>query len=431
MAQIDVTTLDAAPVRDDKIRGAWASLLLLALTITNASSMRSVFSPMQDTVAGALHFTDFQISLIQGLAASIPVGLLALPVGRLTDRGNRARLLFGLSLLWTLGTIGTVFAVDFWQMFIARMLAGVGAFSSLTVAISMAADLSSPQTRGRSLLLLSVGNHLGFAIAFAVGGALLGYFANAAPILPGMAPWRSVHLAFAIASAALTLLLLTIREPVRREVGEASPALSVALRALWQRRGLLGALFVGQVTVVMADAAATIWASPVLEREYGLTPQEFGGWMALVFLGAAIIGSMIGGFSADLGHKSKLKGGILIGAVIAAALSIPGAFFPLMPTTTGFALMLALLLTCGAITGLVTAAALAVLVPNEIRGVCLGAFIVVGVIIGFGVAPTAVTLLSDSLGGLRYGLAAVGAVTSLAAAIGFFLAMRSVGRAQV
>lgn len=429
---IDVATpVTAIPAREKK-QSAWATLLLLALTICNASSMRSVFSPMQDTVSGDLHFTDFQVSLIQGLAMSIPIGLLAIPVGRLTDRGNRATLLFWLSMLWTVGTIGTVFAADFWQMFFARMLAGVGAFSSLTVTISMVADISSPQTRGRSLLLLSVGNNVGFAIAFAVGGALLGQFAaGAPPLLPGLAPWRSVHLAFGIASLLVTMLLLTIREPARHEVGDASPGVGVALRELWERRGLLAPLFIGQVTVVMADAAATIWASPVLERDYGLSPQEFGSWMGLVFMGAGLIGAIIGGFSADLGQKSKIKGGLLIGAVVAAALSIPGAFFPVMPTILGFALLLSLLLLCGAITGLITAAALATLVPNEIRGVCLGAFIVIGAIIGFGVAPTVVTLISEPLGGLRYGLAAVGAATSAAAVFGFLAAMRSVGRHTV
>jgi hypothetical protein len=35
-----------------------------------------------------------------------------------------------------------------------------------------------------------------------------------------------------------------------------------------------------------------------------------------------------------------------------------------MPTIYGFGWMLALLLTCGAVTGLVTATAIAVLVPN-------------------------------------------------------------------
>lgn len=427
MAQIDVTTPLAAEAPANA-PGVFASLLLLALTIASASAMRGVFSPVQDVVAGDLHFSDFQISLIQGLAASIPIAVLSIPVGRMTDRGNRTRLLFGLALLWTAGTVATVFATDFWQVFFARMLAGVGAFCSLTVAISLTADLSKPEHRGRALVLLSLGNMVGLAGAFAAGGALLGYFADAQPLLPGLAPWRSVHLAFAGASLVLTLLLLLLPEPARREVGDASANVGAALRALWERRGLLGPLFLGQVTVVMADAAAGIWAAPVLTRHYNLQPEQFGGWMGLVLLGSGLVGAMLGGLSADLGHKSKIKGGILLGAVIAAALSVPAAFYALMPTATGFAWLLMLFLTCGAITGLVTAAAIAVLVPNEIRGVCLGAFIVVGAVIGFGVAPTLVTLLSDAIGGdqaLRYGLALTGAATSAVAALGFLGAMRA------
>jgi MFS family permease len=147
----------------------------------------------------------------------------------------------------------------------------------------------------------------------------------------------------------------------------------------------------------------------------------------LVILLSGILGSLIGGFAADAGHRSRMKRGILIGAVAAAVLSIPGAFFPLMPTATGFAVMLGLLALCGAVTGLVTATALAVLIPNEIRGVCLGAFMVVGSVIGLGIAPTMATGIADLLGGeafLRYGLTITTAITSIIAAIGFAWVLR-------
>ncbi len=425
MAQLDATA-DVGAAAARKPSRVLPALILLATTIGSASAMRTVFSPVQEVAAAELHFSDFQMSLLQGLAISIPIGLLAIPVGRMTDRGNRSLLLFGLAMLWTIGTALTVFATEFWHIFAARMLAGIGAFSSLTVAISLTADLSSPATRGRSLMVLSLGNMIGGAAAFAFGGSLLGFYAQTTPLVEGLTPWRNVLLVFACASLILSLLLLLLREPPRQEISETSPALSVALRELWERRGLLAPLFLGQVTVVMADAAASIWAAPVLERHYNLAPDQFGGWMGLVILGSGVIGALVGGFAADFGHKSKIKGGILIGAVVAAALSIPGAFFPLMPTATGFAWLLLLLLTCGAITGLVTAAAIAVLVPNEIRGVCLGAFIVIGAIIGFGVAPTLVTVIADTIGGedaLRTGLAICGAATSTAAAIGFTAAL--------
>ena len=67
------------------------------------------------------------------------------------------------------------------------------------------------------------------------------------------------------------------------------------------------------------------------------------------------------------------------------------------------------------------------LIPNEIRGICLGAFIVVSAVIGLGVAPTLVSLISEMLGGedqVRYALAATTALTSIASAIGFALALR-------
>lgn len=419
-----------APANPARSYSLWP-LLLLGLTIANASAARWVFSPVQELAEHDLHFSDFEISLIQGIAASIPIALLSLPIGRATDRSNRTRLLLALSAMWTVGTLLTVFAADFWQMFVARMLAGAGAMCSLTVAISMAADFSEPQNRGRSMMLLSLGNMIGAAAAFALAGALLSYYAQAPALIAGHVPWRSVHLVFAAASAVLTLLLLTLREPVRREVSAPSVSFSDAIAGIWQRRKLLAPLFLGQVTVVMADASATIWAAPVLTRDYGQTPEQFGGWMALVILLSGIVGAVLGGVGADLGQRSKVRNGILVAAIFAAVLSIPGALFPLMPTTTGFALMLALLLTCGAITGLVTAVAIAVLVPNEIRGVCLSAFIVIGAVVGFGVAPTLVTWISDALGGgstsLRYGLAITGISTSALAAGGFILAWRTGG----
>lgn len=92
-----------------------------------------------------------------------------------------------------------------------------------------------------------------------------------------------------------------------------------------------------------------------------------------------------------------------------------------------FAWLLGLFLTCGAVTGLVTATAIAVRLPNELRGVCLSAFVVVGGLIGFGVAPTLVSIVSGLLGGsaqLPVALAIVSAVTSAVAFLGFLRAAR-------
>jgi predicted MFS family arabinose efflux permease len=401
-----------APSRGRELVG----LLLLALAITYASATRALFSPLQELAKADLGLSDLDLSLVQGLAASLPIALLSIPVGRMVDRANRLRILLALTAVSATGTVATAWAEGLATLFIARMLAGVGAALAVPVAISIAADLSRPQARGRALLYLSVGNMLGAAAAFALAGWLLA-------ALPS---WRRVHLAFAAFGIAVILALVCLREPARRETGATLDApFRAALRALWARRALLAPLFVGQVTVVMADMAAVTWAAPVLTRSYQQRPADFAGWMGLVLLVSGLVGSTLGGFAADRGYRSANRAGIVRAAVAAAAISVPAAFYPVMPTVPAFAVALAVFLICGAITGLVTATALAVLVPNELRGVCLGAFMVVGGMIGFGVAPTLVTVASQALGGdahLGEALAAVGAGTSLLALAGFLRA---------
>lgn len=417
-------------VRADVAREAgsrWGALILIAVAVACGIAMQNSLSSVQEAMKEGLALTDFQVSLVQGLAVSIPVALLAIPFGRLTDRGNRVRLLVGMAMVWTLGTALTAVANEFYTLFAARMLANIGAVLAIPVAISLASDLSPPERRGRALLPLSLGKIVGQAAALAFGGWLFGYLKANPGLFGDVAPWQGAHLGLAIAAAILILPLLLLKEPARREIGVAANApLSTALAEIWERRGLLIPLFIGQVTVVMADVAALIWAPSVLVRDYGQTPEAAAGLLGLAVLLSGVVGSLIGGFAADAGHKSRMPRGILIGAVIAAVLSVPGALFPLMPGVTGFVVLLTLLALCGAVTGLVTATAIAVLVPNEIRGVCLGAFMVVGAVIGFGVAPTLVTGISSLLGGesqIGLALAITSGLTSAIAGLGFAAAM--------
>lgn len=432
MAIVTAPTLDdaaaVAPV-DPLRRTAWRAVLLVALVVMSAGTVRLGFSPLQEAAKADLGLSDYQIGLVQGIAAALPMALIAIPLGWLTDHTKRTRLMLVLGLIWTAGMIGTAFAQSFETLFAARMLAGLGSMSIVPVAISVLADLSLPQSRGRAMLFLGMGNTLGPALAFIVGGALFTAFVAGAA-LPGaeLAPWREAALVFGIASAVLLVPQLLIREPARHEVEDGGNSLKAMLRALWARRRFLAPLFVGQISVIMADAAAGVWAVPVLQRNLG---QSTGSATALVgglLLVAGVLGPLIGGFAADRGHKSSVRGGILIGAVVASAIGVPAALFPLVTSVPAFVGVLFALLAAGSVTGLITATSIAVLVPNEERGVCLGAFMILGSLIGLGLSPVLVSLGSEALGGeahLAPALAIVGAVTSLVSLIGFVLAMRN------
>ncbi len=317
-------------------------------------------------------------------------------------------------------------------LFAARMLTGIGTTGALTAALSLTADLCIPAQRGRAMLIVNLGKSFGQAAAFALTGWILGLIVAAGVgfSFGSDVPWRATHYALAIVSAALILPLIFMREPVRREV-EAGPdaPFKTVVRELWARRAFLGPLFAGQTSVVMADAAAGIWAAPVLERNFGVPPEQFAGWLGLIVLIAGIAGAILGGVAADLGQKSGRRGGLLIGAIIAAAIGVPAALFPVMGDVTGFKWAIGLLVVCGSVTGLVTSVALTTLIPNEVRGLCIGAFIAIAGLIGFGIAPVLVTLVSDILGGeahLGAALAIVGVAVSAISVIAFILAMRNV-----
>ena len=144
--------------------------------------------------------------------------------------------------------------------------------------------------------------------------------------------------------------------------------------------------------------------------------------MGLAVLVSGIVGSVLGGFAADVGQKGVHRGGILAGAVIAAAISVPASVFALMPGLTGFTVVLGVFLLCGVVAGVVTATAIAVHLPNELRGVCLSSFVVVSSVIAFGISPTVVTLVSDALGGeahLGPALAGTGLLVSVVSTFAF------------
>ena len=407
---------------------ALPALILLALVMAAGNVMLGVFSAVQEQAKAELGFTDVQMSLLNGLAVSLPLAALSIPVGLMVDRTVRVRLLLWTSIAWTAGTFLTAFAESMTLLFIARMLGGLGANISTTIAISLAADLCLPDKRGRSLLILTIGKYAGTGLSFALGGWLLGLFLAEGGVI-GLTPWRSIHFVLAVVSVVLTLAILLIREPqrleIKTEVGQPIVDTFRELATYWK---FLVPLFLGQTSVLMADAAATIWAAPVLGRSYGVTPQEFAGWMGAVVFGAGILGAIIGGVAADLGHKRAMQGGILLGAVVGAVVALPAALFPLAPDVPLFGAALFVLLLGGTMTGLVTATALAVLLPNELRGLAVGSFIAIGGLIAFGAAPTLVAAVSSLLGGeehLAQSLSIVGFGVSALGCAGFFIAMRT------
>jgi len=404
-------------------------LLLLSLSMLVGFTMLQSFGIMAETAKAEMHLSDTELAVVQGVAAAVPLVLFSIPIGIWVDRWNRVAILILMSVGWTLGTFVTAMAPSPTVLFFGRMLTAIGTTGGLTAVLSLASDYCLPEQRGRAIVIPNIAKTAGVAAGFAVAGLLLGgVTAHSLPAIFGSTPWRSAQWMLGIASAILVLPLFFLREPQRHEV-EAGPSapFKVVFAELSARSGWLLPLFVGQTSVVMADAAAGIWVSPVLERFYHLQPGEFGGWLGAIVFGTGIVGSIIGGLVADVGQKSRIRGGLMIGAIVAALIGIPCSLFPIMPSVATLAIAIGMLMLAGSVTAMVASVALTVWLPNELRGLGIGSFIAIAGLIGFGIAPSLVTLVSGWLGGeshLDTALAIVGVAVSLVSVAGFWLAMK-------
>ncbi len=430
------STMEARSIGGGATPGAVRrSVALVAFALLAGTAARSVISPLQELAKADIGLSDNQLALLQGFAIALPLALVSIPIGRFVDRSNRSRLLLLLSLLFSVGSILTAFAHSFTTLLVARMLVG-GAFAgAVPAAVSLGSDLSSTTTRGRVMAILGLGQIIGSALTFTLVGALL----EALPrlqshlsIVSGLAPWRIVQLAFAIAMLILTALLTLLAEPPRQEVGTAADGdLGKTLIELKRYAKLLIPLGIGLTTIGIADSAAAIWAVPVLTRFFHQSPSDFGAWMGLAFLVSGLGGTAVGGLLADFGQRTTGPRGVLIGAAVASAVSLPAALFPISPSVNSFAWLFGLLLGTGACASVVATSAVAVLIPNELRGLTLSLLTAVGLIIAYGVAPSMVSLTAQAMGSgedIRMALTLIGIGSSAIGLVAFLYSIRVAGQ---
>ena len=365
------------------------------------------------------------------MAFAVIYSLAALPLGRLADRANRKKLLLLGVALWTLGTAACALATDFRQLFISRVVVGLGEAGLYPAGTSLLVAYFPPQRRATAIGIFFMGSAFGAGTAVLGGGALLisvAAFTSRAGV-ETLTAWRWVLLVLSVPGLIVFALLLPIREPARvAMVPKPGHLSSSGLGSIWKSRWFILFLLLAQMFQALVDYGSSAWMPALLVRKFGLTPGVAGVHLGLVDLVAAAIGPTLGGLLSDRLQAAGRERAKSLLAATAFFLGIPFLYCAVSgsPWLSIFLFGGLTLLMGVGIVAAVTAIQDAIDDTARATAIALQSFF--STIVGLGCGPTLVALLSDRVfGGPQFvgtAIAAVAVPGLLCAAVAALVAYR-------
>jgi len=414
-----MTALDDAPY--PRPIYAWAVVGILFCTAILSYTDRQVLSLLVDPIRSDLHLSDAAMSLLLGTAFAMIYGVAGVPLGVLADRTSRRNLILAGVFVWGLGTLCCGLAHGFAALFAARAVVGLGEAVLSPAAISLISDYFPPSKRGAAVGLYFTGIAIGVGGSIFIGGAVLhGVSAGlmAATPLATLPPWRLVFLAIGAPSLLWGLLILIIREPIRRVRDAADDGdldSQAAQRFTWRDIVQTAPIYVVVAIASLVDNAVGAWAPSLMIRRFKVDPAQVGVDLGLLLMLGYGGGMLLGGMLADRARARRGVRGKVELCLVAAVAILPVSLLINGPILAFAMVGVPLYFFLSA---MVTAAGLSAILdrsPNRVRGAAMAVSFFLNVAIGAGFGPMAVSLAGDHLFGAAAGLGPAIAFTIAAA----------------
>lgn len=385
-AQVRPMESSAAPVR--QFSDAYRTYVLVALAVVGfmCSVDKVVISMFMEPIKKEFLLTDTQLGLMTGLAFALLGGLVSIPLARMADRGNRKWIIFLSFAVWTLMTGVSGMATSFMFLLAARIGVGVGEAGCVPASHSMLGDYYPRELRGRAYGAHFSGVYLGM-----LGGMLGG------GILVQTVGWRMGFIILGAAGMVMALVFhFTVREPLRVD----QPPPSTLGAGIWTQLGDLRCFFmlVFAFAFVGLAGAVAAWLPSYFERAFAMQPLAIGLGLGLAIGLSSGIGALVGGQLTVKYAKGSRTWGGRYSACISWGVLVPliGSFYVPHPIVAMGLLCLAFL-AAGTLAGPVFGTVQDLVTPQA-RATAVAIIGVVGVIIGQGLGPVLVGILSDALG---------------------------------
>lgn len=404
---------------------------------------RSILNLLVEPIKADLGISDTYMSYLMGFSFALFYAVFGLPLGRMADSMNRTRLIAVGLFLWTMATTGCGFARNYVQFLLLRFGVGVGEATLSPSAYSMITDYFPKAKLGRALSVYSMGISVGSGMALLVGGVVTAWAQSRGDIdlgfLGTIRPWQLVFLLIGLVGLTPLLLLLTVREPLRRGVAvrkaadgtetEVKVSLGEVLRYIGRNWKTVLTHHLGFAILSFSGYGAGAWGPAFMTRTHGWESGQIGLLFGLSGMIFGALGIVTGGVMTDwLLKRGRTDAAMRVG-LAASILWVPaGLLYPLVPNEWAAWVLMWPATFFGAFPWGAAPAAVQHIMPNKMRGQASALYLFVVNLIGLGIGPSAVAWCTDFYFHddlkLRYSLVVVGVVAHVIAIAAFSLGLK-------
>lgn len=358
------------------------------LNIVDRGLMMLLLQPIKED----LKLSDTQLGFLTGIAFALFYATLGLPMARWADRGNRVTVTSLAIGLWGLTVMACLFVTNYIQLVFARIAAAVGESGCTPPTYSLVGDyFPEAAERSRAMGIYVSGSTLSALVSFIAGGWLNELYG-----------WRMTFFLMGIPGLILAVLIKwTITEPrthVARPPGhdKPSPSMSEVLAVLWRQRSCRH-LTIALIVIYMMSFGLSPWYAAFMIRSFGMSTGELGLWLGLIVSLGGTIGVLLGGYVAGHWFADNERGQLRICA-ITVALLVPclAAFLTVPQKHQALIALIPLVMAMNFFFGPVYAL-MQRLVADEMRATMLAVVMLLANLIGMGIGPQVVGILSDLL----------------------------------
>ena len=385
---------------------AWWMVAVLMVIYVFSFIDRQILSLLVGPIRRDLAISDTEMSLLMGFSFAVFYTFFGIPLGRLADSKSRRGIIAAGLVVWSLMTAACGLAQRFWQFLLLRMGVGVGEAALSPAAYSMITDSFPRKRLATAISVYSMGIYIGSGMAYLLGGVVVGMASGQElwdlPLIGATRPWQVVFFMVGLPGVALSLLLLTLKEPYRRDARRSAtgavvnvpvPEVVAYIRSNWKTFLCHN---VGFALLSFSSYGSSAWIPAFYQRTHEYTARQAGVSYGLIVMLAGTAGIVFGGRVADWLSQRGYRDAKMRAGLIAAVVWTPtGLLYPLVgDPTVSLALLVPTVFFASMPFGCAPAA-IQEMMPNEMRGQASALYLFVVNLIGLGLGPTAVAMTTD------------------------------------